>query len=84
MTRMERTRGNAASTASATLPAAASINRKRCAKRFTRAINHFVIGHCIHDLVGARSIIEIDLKIEIDGEALSDFGLVRHHAVIGV
>ena len=72
-----RTRGKAASTASATWPAAASISRKRCAQNAAaRAFDHLVVGDGVHDLVRARGVGEIDLELEIDGEGLADLGLV--------
>src|SRR4029077_13065953 len=53
-------------------------------KCVARAIDDFVIRNGVHDLVGARRGSEIDLKIEIDREALPHFCLVDHHAVVRV
>src|SRR5215831_9814943 len=54
------------------------------AECFAHAIDDLIVGDCVDDFVGARRGGKLDLEIEIELERLSDFRLMRHHAVIGV
>src|SRR5947207_12813850 len=54
------------------------------AKRFARAIDHLVVGNCIHNLVRTSGSGKIDFKIKVKSEGLPDLGLVRHYAVVGM
>src|SRR3954454_21666265 len=53
-------------------------------ERRRRGAHHAGIGNGVHQAVGARGVGQVDAKLEVDHEALPDFGFVVHHAVAGV
>src|SRR5262245_42985443 len=55
-----------------------------CAKCFRNAVDDFVVRNGIDDLVGTCSSGKIDFEVEVNGETLSDLGLVRHDSVFGM
>ncbi len=54
------------------------------AERPARDLDDLVVADRVGQLVGMRGGREIDVKDEIELEGLSDFGLMLHHAVIGM
>ena len=50
----------------------------------SRNLDDLVISNRVSELVGAHCAGQIHVEGEIELEGLSDFGLVLHHAMVGV